>query len=420
MKPGSRLLKLFSTAVIDQVVLSGANFAVGLILIRMTGDADYGLFVLVQSGILLLVTAQGAWLSGPLSVLAPRRGEAGRVRMISTVERGQRRWVWRLLAVSLLVPLLLYGLGRQSWLHVTVIALGLFAGAAALQREFLRSTLLIHGQPQAMLRVDLVYVAVFLAGAAAAAFAPGRGVLWAVGGMFVAALACGRLGAQAVARSAGWSADNEPGVWAEMRPLATWSLIGATIHWCFFQGYNYILAGRLDLEAVADVNAARLLLMPIFVMTIGIKGLLTPSVSAWLSEHGVDWLLRQLLLFVGGVVLLGLIYFGVLWLLRNWLVVNVLHNDIVHQDLLIGLWGAAALLNLSRDLLQTALLALQRFKALAALTAVCAALSLSILMLGLSRWGAAAAVIGITVGEALSVIGVCMMLWGERRRAAVA
>ncbi len=47
-----RLLRLFSTAVVDQVVLSGASFLVGFLLIRRTSDFDYGMFVLVQSAII--------------------------------------------------------------------------------------------------------------------------------------------------------------------------------------------------------------------------------------------------------------------------------------------------------------------------------------------------------------------------------
>jgi hypothetical protein len=34
---------------------------------RRPGDADYGVFVLVQSTLALLVSAQSAWLIGPLT-----------------------------------------------------------------------------------------------------------------------------------------------------------------------------------------------------------------------------------------------------------------------------------------------------------------------------------------------------------------
>src|SRR5258708_13112080 len=86
------LLRQFSTTVIDQVVLSGANFLVGLLLIRQTSDTDYGLFVLVQSAITLLMSGQMAWLSSPLAVLAPGKAPALRRLMWGAVHISHRRF----------------------------------------------------------------------------------------------------------------------------------------------------------------------------------------------------------------------------------------------------------------------------------------------------------------------------------------
>ena len=69
-----------------------------------------------------------------------------------------------------------------------------------------------------------------------------------------------------------------------MRPLAIWATIGAMTYWIYNQSYNYVLASRIDLTAVADVNAARLLLMPTIVLTVGVKTLLVPTAAAWLAE----------------------------------------------------------------------------------------------------------------------------------------
>ncbi|MDB6086184.1 MAG: capsular biosynthesis protein, partial [Gammaproteobacteria bacterium] len=68
-----RLFKQFSTTVVDQILLSGANFLVGFLLIRRTSDFDYGMFVLVQSAIALLISAQTAWVSSPLAVIGPTK-----------------------------------------------------------------------------------------------------------------------------------------------------------------------------------------------------------------------------------------------------------------------------------------------------------------------------------------------------------
>ena len=59
------LFKQFSATVVDQIALSGANFLVGLLLIRQTSDADYGMFVLVQSAITLADLGR-RWLGSPV------------------------------------------------------------------------------------------------------------------------------------------------------------------------------------------------------------------------------------------------------------------------------------------------------------------------------------------------------------------
>ena len=68
---GNRLLRLFSSAVIDQALLSATNFAVGLLLIRQTRDEDYGHYVLAFNLLLLVTSFLGSLIGGPLAVLAP-------------------------------------------------------------------------------------------------------------------------------------------------------------------------------------------------------------------------------------------------------------------------------------------------------------------------------------------------------------
>src|SRR5450631_1893977 len=256
------LLRQFSTTVIDQVVLSGANFLVGLLLIRQTSDMDYGMFVLVQSAITLLISGQMAWLSSPLAVLAPGKAAALRRLMVGAVESSQRRFLRRASAVALVVPLMGYLLHYWTGLESLVVVLAIAACWTALQREYLRGVLLIYGRPQAMLLADLVNVAVLLTGALIAVYGPKPAVLWAVAALIASALAGETAARRSLARDPGLPRGDPSAFWKEMRPLAVWATVGAMTYWIYNQSYNYVLASRIDLTAVADVNAARLLLMP--------------------------------------------------------------------------------------------------------------------------------------------------------------
>jgi O-antigen/teichoic acid export membrane protein len=87
-----------------------------------------------------------------------------------------------------------------------------------------------------------------------------------------------------------------------------------------------------------------------------------------------------------------------------------MHNTIANRDLLLLLWAALSLIALYRDLLQTGLFALRKFRSLAGVTAVSAAASLTIMWLGIKTWGPAAALIGQVAGETINLGGVVMLL----------
>jgi O-antigen/teichoic acid export membrane protein len=404
------LIKQFSTTVIDQVVLSGANFIIGFLLIRRTSDIDYGMFVLVQSAITLVISAQMAWLSGPLAVTAPAKPAALKRLMIGAVEASQRRFLRRLAAVALLGPIVGFLLHYWTRLEAVVVALGIIACLAALQREYLRGVLLIYARPQSMLRADMLYVVVLLSGALLAAYGPKPAVVWAVAALVAAALVGQAAAHHSLSRNPGFVTGDATLFWLEMRPLAVWATIGAMTYWIYNQSYNYILASRINLTAVADVNAARLLLMPTIVLTVGVKALLVPTAAAWLAESSIGRLIRRLLWFATGIAALDLIYCGAVWTFRDWLSHDLMHKSIGDRDRLLILWAVLSLIALYRDLLQTGLFALRKFRSLAGVTAASAIVSLSIVWLGIKVWGPAAALIGQVAGESINLGGVVVLL----------
>ena len=88
---GHRTLRLFGSAIFDQVVLSATNFLVGFVLIRYATDHDYALYVLVQSTMLLALTIHNSYLTGPLTILAPSLPPEERWQTVGAVKRVQRR-----------------------------------------------------------------------------------------------------------------------------------------------------------------------------------------------------------------------------------------------------------------------------------------------------------------------------------------
>jgi O-antigen/teichoic acid export membrane protein len=413
---GRGAIPLFSAAIVDQVVLSGTNFVVGLLLIRYATDHDYALYVLVQSALLLVVTVHSSWLTGPLAILTPRLSPEERWSTIGSVKHAQRRFLGVLAVPLLLVPLLGYLTGLFSGLLAAVIAIGVLAGWASLRREYLRSVLLMYSRAHSLLGADSVYAVSLLVGVVLALLFGKPVVIGATLALVIASLAGAAAGHRALAITHGWKEEGVVTIWPGIRRLGFWSLLGASTYWFLGQSFNYVLASRIDLKAVADINAARLLLMPAIVLTAGVASLLTPSAATWYAEIGLQRLVRRLLMFLLAVGFLEVTYFACVWTSRDWLFVDVLHKNIQDRDHLLILWAGLAIIALFRDVLQCALIAMGRLKSLAWQVGISTAVALPLMWFGVAWWGVAAALIGQIVGEMINLAGIIYVLRKSMRR----
>jgi O-antigen/teichoic acid export membrane protein len=400
--------RLLSSAVISQAVLSAASFAVGLILIRHSSDLQYGSYILAANAIVLLVSLQNAWCNPPLANHLHRLDQPGRGALVGGLYRQQNRALWLGGGLGMLLVL---GLWSAQWLATQTAALVLVSVAAALavlHREYFRMVLFAYRRAHEVLRTDLLHVVLLVAGVwlATRTAAP---ALTALGALGLAALASALWLSGALRRHEPWHSTSAPGVMREIAPLAVWSTAGAAIHWSFSQGYIYLVAGTLDVTAVAAIAATRLLLMPVNLLSSGVGSLMLPLASRWLQQHGAALLLRRLGLFAAGLATLMLGYFGLLWLLRDWVFAVVLHKQPAQRDTLLLLWGVLFLVSVVRDQLVYLLAAQGRFRCMTLLTACSAAVALTASYWGMHRFGVAGALLGMLIGELANLAGVVLL-----------
>lgn len=409
------VLRFFGASVVDQVLLSGANFIAGFLMIRYTSDVNYGQFVLAQSAVLLLVSAQGAWLSGPLSAIVPSKPAATKRLMIGAVRASQSRFL-RWVAVSLLaIAVTLYATGFLSASLALVSGTTILAGWAALEREYLRSVLLIYSRPHWMLRADTVYVVCVVAGIALAAYLRHSAGVCAIFALVISAWAGMLVSHRMLSSDPGWISGDARPFLQEMRALGVWATVGAVTYWLFAQSYNYVLATRLNLTAVASVNAARLVIVPVTVFSLGINNLLMPLAANWLTQFGLAKMLRRLAVVSLAIIALDLVYISLAWIFRDWIIGSLLHKTIADRDRLLVLWACVALIFLPREVLQAGLFALRRVKSMAWLIGLSAVVSLTLMWFGTARWGAAAVLIGQLAGECVNLVGLSWLVWIQLR-----
>jgi O-antigen/teichoic acid export membrane protein len=410
LNSGPGLLRLFTSSILDQVVLSGANFIVTFLMIRFSNDRDYGIYALTQSALVLISSSQTAWLTVPLATLAPGMAPEARRETISSIRDSQRRF----LLLGLAVPLpaaVLAALFFPAHLQTSLIVFtAVVAGWAVLRRDYLRSLLLIYSRPHSLLMVDIIYSSILVAGVALAVVVRGNMVILAISTIALAAYACGTMAHRSLARDPGWVAAAVTTVWPKIRALGNWSLLGATIYWFLGISYSSLLAMRLGLHAVADVNAMRAVMNPALILTSGVIALLMPISAKWYSQIGLRRLSQRLLLVVCALVTAEFTYFLIVWKERGWIVGDFLHKTIAQRDELLLLWAGVALVSILRDVMQCALTATQQYKSLAGQVAISAAVAVALMWYGMGHWGEGAVLIGQLVGETINIAGIIWLL----------
>jgi len=400
--------RLLSSAITSQALLSAASFSIGLILIRSTSDVQYGYYVLASSAIVLLVSMQNAFFSPPLAIRMSRLDRPGRAELVGGLYRAQRRILPALGGVAVVIALGLW-YARALDVHTGPLVLAtVFAALAILHREYFRMVLLTHRRPYDVLRTDIVYVVLMVAGVSLVTLTPVPAVT-AVFVLGLAAVVSGILLSRTLHRHEPWNMDGAHGVLREIVPLAAWSTAGAGIHWAFSQGYIFLVAGTLDVATVAAIAATRLLMMPVNLLSTGIGSLMLPLAASWLQRHGARLLWRRLCLMALGLGALTLCYFAVLWLTRDWLFAVVLKKEFAQRDELLLLWGAIFLVIVVRNQVVCLLAAQGHFRILTSLTLVIAVISLGSSYWGMLRFGVGGALVGMLIGELINLVGIAIL-----------
>lgn len=126
-----------NVALADQAIVSGGNFAVGLIAARQLGPEEFGRFSLAWMVPLFLANVQVALVTAPMMSIGPQQPEEARAAYFGAVHIQQIAFTAAVLAV-LGIALLIGSALRPAW-ELEALALPLAGAVAATQfQEYLR------------------------------------------------------------------------------------------------------------------------------------------------------------------------------------------------------------------------------------------------------------------------------------------
>lgn len=407
-------VRMFSGAVAIQGMLSASSFVVGLLLVRRTSNAQYGYYVLITSAILLATSVQWSFISPPMVIRMNNADRTGRADLIGGLRRDQLRLLPWLLGAALVAVGALWPSGRiDAGMAVTLVA-GALAMMAALHRDFLRSVLFAYQRPNDVLRSDFAYCVLLIPGAFVATLSPLPASTAALG-VLVACIAGSYLLGNALRRHEPWSAAPPPGMMRAIAPLGALSALGSGIHWSFSQGYNYLVAGTLDINAVAALAATRMFVMPVNLLSTGIGTLMFPTTARWLRTIAPGKVFGRLALVCFAMALASGCYLLGIWLARDWVFDRLLKKHFHNSDTLVLLWVLISLVMIFRDQLLHFLVARARFRLTSSLTLASAIIAISCSVIAMRHFGVVGALVGLLTGEVFNVVGIVVLSLRDAR-----
>jgi O-antigen/teichoic acid export membrane protein len=398
-------LRMFSGAVAVQAMLSASSFAVGLLLVRRTSDAQYGYYVLITVTVLLLTSVQWSFISPPMIIRMSRSNQTERADLIGGLYRDQTRLLPVLGLFAAILAVVLWINGKLDLQLAATLVCGTLATIAALHRDFLRSILFAYRRPNDVLRSDSLYCVLLVAGAFAATFTS----IPSAAAALTLALACfagSRMLSAAIWRHEPWNPKAPLGMLREIAPVGALSAVGSGVHLLYSQGYNYLVAGTLDIKAVAALAATRLLVMPVNLLSTGVGTLMLPTVSRWLQHSTRPRVFWRLALVSAGLAGLACSYLLIMWFARSWVFADLLKKQFSARDGLLLMWSTIAIVMIFRDQLLHYLVARARFGTTSSMTTVSAVIAVSISLIAMRRIGVIGALLGLLVGELTTVFGI--------------
>lgn len=430
-----RLLAHSLVSVIDQGWLSAINLALGLSLIRWASKDEYGLYSQLFVAALFAVSMTESLLINPMYTLAPRRQGRSRERLLYELGHIQQSFAILLGVLFALVCLgllqwrlsdgteLLDGAGLMNETSPTAglalisLSFGLYVGSSTI-REFQRGLGFIRGAAMQVLRMDLVYGTVVLLGVAMLAgsahlslpavlglMAAGNIVAWLMARHTTTTTTTNHNHNNNSANSTTGSISHSK-LRARRATLAlAWrrgrlGLPGALASWVANYSYLFITAAWLGLAAAAELNASRLLLMPLSLLVVAWNKVARPQISTYIHQGDRPSLKQLLLASCLGLILLSGLYVIALWLILPWLQTSLLGPEYAGVDGLILSWALYFVLYTLHLVGAAVLLSADQYPRLlgAALSSlVVLALALILLLPTLHTQGAVLALIAVEV-----------------------
>lgn len=277
-------------ASVDQATLSGLSFLISIILIKNVSKVEYGYYSIAFTITLFLICVQNAIVNSPLAVLLVSKKGSESKNYPASLFYGQFIVFVPIVCLILTAAALFTYFGFHSP-HTSLAAALSFASVGILLREFLRAYFFAEEMPQQVLKMDVLYVLLFLTGL----YTLHLLLSIRVSSVFILMGISGILAGIIFCRGRNWH-YREVSIkksYRENWKYGKWALLGVIIWHIQNYSYLYLLGALLGSVAVADVSAARLLMMPMILFREGWMKIAIPHGSRLREQRQLDRFVKE-------------------------------------------------------------------------------------------------------------------------------
>jgi O-antigen/teichoic acid export membrane protein len=192
---------------------------------------------------------------------------------------------------------------------------------------------------------------------------------------------------------------------SETSKYSGWALVGVIIFTLQSQSYVYLLSALTSLSETAEINAGKMFLMPIGLLIGGIGRIFLPKGSEILNKGGGHGrLIKLLTITISILIALSILYCVALGLFFKEVVQLTIGNKYSEIGRYFLLWAGVFIAQVIRYPMVSALQVLKKFKYMAFIGAICAAVTLAGCFFGIKMFGGKGVIAALLCGEVVGIV----------------
>ncbi|NOT24207.1 MAG: hypothetical protein HOP22_16005 [Nitrospiraceae bacterium] len=333
----------------DQVTVSVTNLAIGLFFVHYATKHDYALYSIAFGLISLGIGIGNALIYTPMLVTAIAEDGTLRERHCKAMLIAQLIIFGSVVSIIGSTMAFLYSfVAENSEMAIFSLAIAV-ASFAALFQEFLRRYNFMAAKPAVVFGIDLVFAICVISILFLLWYQEYQEMfLHAVLAYAAAAFIAGGVG---LARSGLIQRLQRNDIRNALRSAwqnGCWSLGGVTITWIQSQCYAYFLVILGAATALAEANAARLLLSPISPLSTGVMNVMTPRLARHKAQGNMQGLFlhaNQMMKLIMGLLIA---YVALVYLSKDIFIQLVLTGDYRDSGMYLLAWSLVLIAQTAR------------------------------------------------------------------------